>query len=107
MTASTEFAVDKEGFLLDLGAWSEEVAATLASGEKIELGEQHWQVITVLRTFFNNTETSPAMRPFVNLIKRELGPELGNSMALMQLFGASPAKIAAKIAGLPRPTNCL
>ena len=47
------------------------------------------------------------MRPFVKLVKDQLGKDKGNSIYLMELFGPSPAKMAAKCAGLPRPTNCL
>ena len=63
--------------------------------------------IMPLRDFFDRTETSPAMRPLVKLIKEQLGEGCGSSVYLMGLFGGSPAKTAAKIAGLPRPTNCL
>jgi tRNA 2-thiouridine synthesizing protein E len=47
------------------------------------------------------------MRPLVKLVKEQLGEDCGSSVYLMGLFGGSPAKTAAKIAGLPRPTNCL
>ena len=98
---------DKEGYLLNLDEWSEEVAACLASTADIELTQAHWEVIWALREFYQKTELSPAMRPFVKLIATQLGTEKGKSIYLMQLFGSSPAKMAAKISGLPRPTNCL
>jgi tRNA 2-thiouridine synthesizing protein E len=100
------YEVDKEGFLLDLNVWNESVATTLAEAEGIELTAEHWQVVGVLRTFYAKTDVAPAMRAFVKLMQSEL-PEHGNSIALMHLFLDSPAKTAAKIAGLPRPTNCL
>ena len=39
--------------------------------------------------------------------KEEWGKEKGSSMYLLQLFPGSPAKIGSKIAGLPKPDNCL
>ena len=36
-----------------------------------------------------------------------LGKEKSRSIYLMQLFPPSPARVASKIAGLPRPENCL
>ena len=69
--------------------------------------EAHWQVIKMLRDFYERTETSPAMRPLVKLAREQLGENCGSSAYLMGLFGGSPAKTASKIAGLPRPTNCL
>jgi tRNA 2-thiouridine synthesizing protein E len=47
------------------------------------------------------------MRILVKIVKQKVSLEKGNSIHLLTLFPGSPAKIAAKIAGLPRPTNCL
>jgi tRNA 2-thiouridine synthesizing protein E len=99
--------VDKEGFLVDLTEWSNPVAIELAGREGIDLTMDHWAVIEVLRKFHETTGVSPSMRPFVKLIGERLGREKGNSIYLLSLFPGSPAKLAAKIAGLPRPTNCL
>jgi tRNA 2-thiouridine synthesizing protein E len=60
-----------------------------------------------LRAFYQRHQLSPATRALVNLVKRELGPDKGRSVYLMKLFGGSPAKTASKIAGLPKPLNCL
>ena len=99
--------LDKDGFLVDLSLWDESVAVTLAAADSTELRDAHWEVIYVLRDFYAETEVAPAMRPFVKLVRERLGQDKGNSIYLMELFGASPAKTAAKWAGLPRPTNCL
>lgn len=101
------FATDKDGFLQDLDDWSPDAAQWLAAQEGITLTEAHWQVIYALRNFYQQFELSPAMRPLVKYLGAELGPDKGNSIYLMQLFPGSPAKLAAKIAGLPRPDNCL
>lgn len=98
---------DKEGFLLDLNQWSENNANLLAAREGLSLTDAHWEIVHLLRDFYRRTETAPAMRPLVKLVKEAWGPERGSSVYLMTLFGGSPAMTAAKIAGLPRPTNCL
>lgn len=99
--------LDRDGFLLDLCAWNHDVAETLAAAEQIELLAEHWEIIDVLREFYMRTDVSPAMRALVKLVRETLGVEKGTSIYLMTLFGGSPAKTAAKIAGLPRPPNCL
>ena len=99
--------VDKEGFLCALSDWSEAVANELARRENIVLSDAHWEIIVCLRKFYDEFELSPAMRPFVKYIAQELGKDKGKSIYLMTLFPESPAKIASKIAGLPKPTNCL
>ncbi len=99
--------LDKEGFLVDLADWNDATALELAKREGIELTDEHWAVITVLREFHQTTGVSPSMRPLVKLVGERLGAAKGNSIYLLSLFPGSPAKLAAKIAGLPRPTNCL
>jgi tRNA 2-thiouridine synthesizing protein E len=99
--------LDQDGFLADLDAWSLEVACKLAKNDGVNLTEEHISIIVLLRDYYERTQVSPAMRVFVKLVKEHKGPTSGNSIYLMQLFGESPAKNAAKWAGLPRPTNCL
>lgn len=98
---------DDEGFLINLDSWDEKLAAHIASGENITLSPAHFEIIHTLRTFYHEHEVALANRPFVKLIKNTYGPDKGNSIYLMTLFPESPAKIAAKIAGLPKPANCL
>lgn len=99
--------VDKEGYLLELSDWSEEIAGTLAEHEGVALTDAHWAVIRVLRGFYQETGVSPAMRPLVKLVGEKLGGDKASSLYLLSLFPGNPAKLAAKIAGLPRPTNCI
>jgi TusE/DsrC/DsvC family sulfur relay protein len=98
---------DPQGFLLNLDDWNELVAEEIALKEGIKLTDDHWEVINLLREFYAEFELSPAMRILVKHVKNELGEDKGNSIYLLQLFPGSPAKIASKIAGLPKPTNCL
>ena len=98
---------DEEGYLRNLDDWNESVAETLAEQEAISLTPEHWEVIQVIRNFYQQFEHSPAMRPLVKAVKLELGTDKGKSIYLMKLFPGSPAKVLAKIAGLPKPDNCL
>jgi len=99
--------LDPEGYIEDLSVWTPEIAEALAEKEGLVLSDEHWEVIEVLRDFYQTYELSPAMRPFVKAVGQKLGADKGKSIYLMKLFPDSPAKLAAKIAGLPKPTNCL
>ncbi|MBM95676.1 MAG: sulfurtransferase TusE [Oceanospirillaceae bacterium] len=99
--------LDKDGFLANLDDWNPEVASQLAATEEIELTEAHWEVLHALRDFYQEFDLSPAMRPLTKYLKQHLGADKASSIYLLTLFPGSPAKIAAKIAGLPRPENCL
>ena len=103
----TDLRTDKEGYLMNRFEWNEDIARELASNVDITLGTDHWAVIHLARGFHEQFDVSPAMRVLVKRVKLELGDDLGNSIALMRLFPGSPAKLIAKIAGLPRPTNCI
>lgn len=102
-----DIELDKEGYLKNLNDWSPEIAMQLARRESLELSNNHWEIINTLQKFYRQYEISPAMRPLIKYIGIELGKEKANSIYLMTLFPPSPAKIASKIAGLPRPDNCL
>lgn len=99
--------LDPEGYLRDLSQWSPEVAQQLALKEGIELTELHWQVLQALRDFYAQFQLSPANRPLIKYIAQTLGPEMGTSLQLNLLFKGAPAKLGAKLAGLPKPDNCL
>ena len=99
--------VDKEGYLRNLDQWNADVAEVLAESCQVRLRDAHWEVIEVVREFYREHQLSPPMRPLVALVKRELGDDKGRSIYLMKLFGGSAAKTVSKIAGLPRPANCL
>ena len=99
--------VDSDGFLLDHLKWNHETAEKLALNEGLLLSSEHWQLINIIRQFYTEFGLSPAMRPLTKYIKIHLGAEKASSIYLMQLFPQSPAKYLAKIAGLPRPENCL
>jgi len=100
-------ATDDDGFLKNLEDWNPDVGNALARQESIIMSDAHWEVIDSLKRFYQAFQVSPAMRPLVKYIAKELGPEKGKSIYLMRLFPPSPARVAAKIAGLPRPDNCL
>ncbi len=102
-----ELATDPEGYLKNLDDWNSAVASAIAQQEQITLSEDHWEIIELLRDFYQEFEIAPAMRVLVKQTANKLGPEKGKSIYLMQLLTPSPAKLASKIAGLPRPTNCL
>lgn len=99
--------LDKDGFLIDHLSWNENIAYQLALNEGIDLSDEHWQLIHLIRKFYEEYGLSPAMRPLSKYIKLNLGAEKSGSIYLMQLFPQSPAKFLAKVAGLPRPENCL
>ena len=99
--ANKDLAVDAEGFLTDPAQWDEAVAAAIAREAGIDLlTERHWLVVRFMRERYLATGTAPTIRT--------LGKESGVPIKeLYQLFPKGPAKLAAKIGGIPKPKGCI
>ncbi len=87
--------------------WTPEVAMRIAQDHGLTLTDEHWRIIHLVRAYHADHDLSPAMRPLVKLVREALGEDKGASLHLLMLFPGNPAKLAAKIAGLPSPTPCL
>lgn len=107
ITELSKLPLDKHGYLADMSLWSEQVAELFASAEQIQMNEAHWEVVWFVRDFYQEFQTSPAIRILVKAMAEKLGPEKGNSKYLFMLFPEGPAKQATRIAGLPKPAKCL
>ncbi len=98
---TVEIATDPEGFLLDPADWNEELAVEIAHANGIpELTDRHWLVVRFMRERYLATGTAPSIR--------SLGKESGVPVKeLYGLFPKGPAKLAAKIGGIPKPKGCI
>jgi dissimilatory sulfite reductase related protein len=101
MYAGTQVTVNDEGFFADPAQWTEDMAPQIARQEGIaEFTDRHWQVIKFMRHEYETKGTGPTVRV--------LGKTSGVSIKeLYQLFPKGPAKVAAKIAGIPKPRGCI
>ncbi|MBV1908143.1 MAG: TusE/DsrC/DsvC family sulfur relay protein [Kangiellaceae bacterium] len=106
MNLPDNIQTDANGYLRDSSQWTEEVAKVIAQIEQIELSDDHWEVITWVRKFYQDFNKSPSIRPLVKYLKTVLPEEKSNSLYLQILFPEGPAKQATKIAGLPKPARC-
>lgn len=103
----TSYLTDESGYLKNLDDWSVELAEKIAEKEQIQLTAEHWEIIWLVRDFYQEYKTSPAIRMLVKAMSQKFGEEKGNSRYLQRLFPDGPAKQATKIAGLPKPAKCL
>ena len=99
--ADTPVELDGEGFLTDPEQWSEELGIEIAHANGIaELTPRHWLVVRFMRERYLATGTAPSIRA--------LGKESGVPVKeLYELFPKGPAKLAAKIGGIPKPRGCI
>ena len=96
----TAVSFDAEGFMTDGTAWSEEIGKAIAAREGITLTDRHWVVINYCRTEWKAKGEAPTLR---NITKNTDV----NTKELYDLFPGGPGKLAAKLAGLKKPTGCI
>jgi len=91
--------VNDEGFLTNPAEWTKDIAAVIAAEEGVpELTAAHWKVIDFARA--SGSDKSPTLRQITN------GAGV-TTKELFALFPKGPAKIAARIAGIPKPRGCI
>ena len=97
----TDVEMNDEGFFVHPEQWTEDMVPELARREGIdELTAGHWQVVRFMRSEFLSKGEGPTVRV--------LGKTSGVTIKeLYQLFPKGPAKVAAKIAGIPKPRGCI
>jgi TusE/DsrC/DsvC family sulfur relay protein len=99
--AGTTVEVNDEGFFTHPEQWRQDMAADIAHESGIDaLTDRHWTVITQMRKEFAEKGTGPSVRA--------LGRASGVGIKeLYELFPKGPAKLAARIAGIPKPRGCI
>ncbi len=98
---------DEEGYLADISKWEPDVAEFLARVDGIELTEPHWVILNILRDYYIEYQSAPAIRVLNKTIGKKMGKAKGNSKYVYGLFPRGPAVQACKYAGLPKPTGCV
>jgi tRNA 2-thiouridine synthesizing protein E len=101
LIADAPVDVDPEGFLTDPQQWNDRIAEAIAAEHGIPvLTDRHWLVVRFVRDRYLRTGAAPSIR--------SLGKESGVPVKeLYQLFPKGPAKLAAKIGGIPKPKGCI
>lgn len=91
---------DNDGFLESYLDWTPDIAEAIATAEGIVLTARHYIVINYARKVYAETDDAPTMRGITKNTDV-------NTKELYALFPKGPAKKAARIAGLKKPTGCI
>ncbi|MCI0519374.1 MAG: TusE/DsrC/DsvC family sulfur relay protein [Chloroflexi bacterium] len=91
---------DAEGFMVNPRAWTPEIGQAIAASLGISLTDRHWIVINFARKEFETVGQPPTLRKITKTTPVD-------TKEIYQLFPGGPAKTAAKIAGLGKPTGCI
>jgi len=93
-------AFDPDGYMVDANVWTPEIANALAAREGIVLTERHWVVLNYARSEWKAKGDAPSLRGITKNTDV-------STKEIYQLFPGGPGKLAAKIAGLKKPTGCI
>jgi TusE/DsrC/DsvC family sulfur relay protein len=95
-----QVTVNDEGFMTDATQWTPEIGEALADEIGLRLTPDHWKVITFCREDAAREGQPPGLRRISKL------SGVGTK-ELYTLFPKGPGKLAARIAGLPKPHGCV
>mgnify|MGYP006278216835 CR=1 FL=1 len=93
-------AFDDDGYMVDSEAWNKEIGEAIAEALEVDLTDRHWAVIEFARKEFEENGEPPTLRRITKQTDVDM-------KEMYQLFPGGPAKIAANIAGLKKPTGCI
>jgi tRNA 2-thiouridine synthesizing protein E len=108
MTSNTKIALDSDGHLCDHTILTPEIAQKLADTLDVTLSAEHLQILQQVRAFFTKFNHAPATRPLIKWLQQTLPDNDISNQKLQQLFNTGlVARHVNRLAGLPKPPNCL
>jgi dissimilatory sulfite reductase related protein len=87
---------DAEGYLIEPGDWSEDVARALAREENIELSDDHWDAINFMRDFYEENQVAADARFVIKHLAERMGKD-----AHKKLFELFPTATSSRPARSP------
>ena len=101
-------ALDQDGHLYDHSIWTPELAQHLADTIEVHLNAEHLEILLQVRAFFIKFNHAPATRPLIKWLQQNLPEHDISNQKLQQLFNTGlVARHVNRLAGLPKPPNCL
>ncbi|EOR05268.1 tRNA 2-thiouridine synthesizing protein E [Acinetobacter tandoii DSM 14970 = CIP 107469] len=99
--------LDQDGHLVDYTLWTPEVAQELANSLELELTDWHLNILHAVRQFYQQFGHSPATRPLIKFLMKSVSPDINNAMLQEKFNTGLVARHLSRLAGVPKPANCL
>ncbi len=94
---------DDDGFLLDPDDWTKDIALQIAKSEDLELTEERWNLIHIIRDYYYEHSAVPELRKILKQLKTDIGPEKATRKYVYALFPYGYGQQGCKIAGMRQP----
>ena len=103
-----DVALDQDGHLCDHTIWTPAIAQQLANTIDVNINAEHLDILQQVRTFYVKFNHAPATRPLIKWLQQTLPDHDISNQKLQQLFNTGlVARHVNRLAGLPKPPNCL
>ena len=99
--------LDQDGHLVDYTIWNKDVAQELARSLDLELTEWHFNVLNAVRQFYQQFGHSPATRPLIKHLMKTVDANIDNAVLQQAFKTGLVARHLSRLAGIPKPANCL
>ena len=108
ITAALKVELDQDGHLCDHTIWTPAIAQQLANSLEVIINAEHLAILQQVRAFFVKFNHAPATRPLIKWLQQTLPEHDISNQKLQQLFNTGlVARHVNRLAGLPKPPNCL
>lgn len=102
-----ELLLDQDGHLQNYLDWTPEIAQIMAQNEGLTLTAAHLSILFAVQKFYQQFGYAPATRPLIKFLIKELGDQISNAQLMQDFQTGLVARTLARLAGLPKPANCL
>lgn len=99
--------LDADGHLANHLDWTPDTARSMAALEGLQLTEQHLLILLQVREFYQRFGHAPATRPLIRFLVKQLGEQISNAQLMTDFQTGLVARTLSRLAGLPKPANCL
>ncbi|OTG92370.1 TusE/DsrC/DsvC family sulfur relay protein [Acinetobacter sp. ANC 3832] len=107
MNVLLDLQLDQDGHLVDYTIWNEDVAQELAKSLDLDLTPWHFEILQAVRQFYAQFGHSPATRPLIKFLMKSVSPDINNAVLQEKFNTGLVARHLSRLAGVPKPANCL
>tara|TARA_Y100000389_G_scaffold50874_2_gene46577 strand:- start:990 stop:1316 length:327 start_codon:yes stop_codon:yes gene_type:complete len=100
---NNNIARDSNGFIKDTNMWSIDFAVEVAKEYSLDLTNQHWQIINLIRDLYEETQKVPELRTILKYFKINNSQLNIDRKYIYNLFPYGYGQQACKIAGMREP----
>lgn len=101
-------ALDADGHLVNHLDWSLDTAQRLADTLEVTLTDEHLAILNAVRAYYDQYGHPPTTRPLIKYLSQQLPAYQLDNTKLQTLFNTGlVARHVNRLAGLPKPANCL